>query len=85
MLEMWGAEPEYTDKGIVAHTICHNAIGHGSRKLYYYDSTRLFVCYSNCGTFDIFDLCIKVKKIQDGVDWELYDAMAFIADYFGFS
>lgn len=85
LLEMWGGEPEYTDKGIVAHTICHNPIGRGSRKLYYYDSTHLFVCYSNCGTFDIFDLCIKVKKIQDGADWELYDAMAFIADYFGFS
>lgn len=82
---MWGAEPEYTDKGIVAHTICHNPIGRGSRKLYYYDSTRLFICYTHCGTFDIFDLCIKVKKIQDGVDWVLYDAMAFIADYFGFS
>lgn len=82
---MWGGEPEYTDKGIVAHTICHNTIGHGSRKLYFYSSTRLFVCYTHCGTFDIFDLCIKVKKLQDGVDWELYDAMAFIADYFGFS
>lgn len=85
LLEMWGGEPEYTDKGIVTHTICHNTIGHGSRKLYFYSSTRLFVCYTHCGTFDIFDLCIKVKKIQDGVDWELYDAMAFIADYFGFS
>ena len=85
LLEMWGGEPEYTDKGIVAHTICHNAIGHGSRKLYYYSSTRLCICYTHCGTFDIFDLCIKVKKIQDGIDWKLYDAMAFIADYFGFS
>lgn len=85
LLEMWGGEPEYTDKGIVAHTICHNTIGRGSRKLYFYSSTRLFVCYTHCGTFDIFDLCIKVKKLQDGVDWELYDAMAFIADYFGFS
>ena len=85
LLEMWGGEPEYTDKGIVAHTICHNAIGLGSRKLYYYSSTRLFICFTHCGTFDIFDLCIKVKKMQDGIDWKLYDAMAFIADYFGFS
>lgn len=85
LLEMWGGEPEYTDKGIVAHTICHNPIGHGSRKLYYYSSTRLFICYTHCGTFDIFELCIKIKKIQEGLDWKLYDAMSFIADYFGFS
>lgn len=83
LLELWGGEPEYNQGGLVSQTICHNLPGQGSRKLYYYEQSRLFVCYTNCGTFDIFDLCIKVKNIQEHLDWELYDAMDFIAGYFG--
>lgn len=83
LLELWGGEPEYNQGGLVSQTICHNLPGQGSRKLYYYEQTQLFVCYTSCGTFDIFDLCIKVKSIQEHLDWELYDAMDFIAGYFG--
>ena len=87
LLELWGGEPEYTSKGLVAQTICHNLPGEGSRKLYYYSGTKLFVCYTGCQepSFDIFELCIKVKKKQEDKKWELYDAMEYIATYFGFS
>ena len=81
LLELWGAEPQYKDDSLICKTICHCGNSH---KLYYYDSTHLFVCYTNCGTFDIFDLAIKVKKNQEDEEWELYDAMRFIAEYFGF-
>lgn len=86
LLELWGGEPEYTDFGLLAQTICHNVPGEGSRKLYYYENTRLLRCYTGCTdpTFDIFDLCRKVKKKQENKDWELWDAMDFIAGYFGF-
>lgn len=85
LLEAWGGEPEYIDGGLISQTICHNLPGEGSRKLYYYENTRLCKCYTGCAdsTFDIFDLCIKVKKNQQGVKWELYDAMSYIAGYFG--
>ena len=44
LLIEWGGDPEYTDFGIVSTTICHNHPGEGSRKLYYYDNTGLFIC-----------------------------------------
>lgn len=86
LIEAWGGEPEYTDGGLISQTICHNLPGEGSRKLYYYENTRLFRCYTGCvdPTFDVFDLCIKVKKKQEKKEWELYDAMDYIAGYFGF-
>ena len=85
LLELWGGEPEYTDSGLIAQTICHNRPGEGSRKLYYYQNTKLFHCYTGCidPSFDCFDLAIKVAKIQKNEDWELYDAMDYIAHYFG--
>ena len=64
LLQEWQSEPAYTDFGIVAQTICHNPPGEGSRKLYYYRNTDLFQCYSNCGTFDVFELLQKVAHIQ---------------------
>lgn len=86
LLEAWGGEPEYAGNNLIAQTICHNAPNEGSRKLYYYENTKLFRCYTHCNdAFDIFELCIKVKKIQDNTEWELYDAMDYIARYFGFS
>ena len=86
LLELWGGEPEETDNGLISQTICHNLPGEGSRKLYYYENTKLFRCYTGCvePTFDIFDLAIKVAKNQKDLKWELYDAMCFIAEYFGF-
>lgn len=85
LLELWGGEPEYTDSGLIAQTICHNRPGEGSRKLYYYQNTRLFHCYTGCidPSFDCFDLTIKIAKIQKNEDWELFDAMDYIAHYFG--
>lgn len=83
LLELWGGEPEYSKDGLISQTICHNPPGEGSMKLYYYGNTRLFSCYTGCGTMDIFELCIKVMQIQKGLTWELYDAMDYIANYFG--
>lgn len=86
LLVEFGGEPEYFgDDVLVSQTICHNHPGDGSRKLYYYDNTKLFKCYTACDEyFDIFELTRKVAKIQwDKEKFELYDAMCYVAQYFG--
>lgn len=84
LLEEWGGEPEMTSYGILARTICHNLPGEGSKKLYFYENSRLFRCYTGCDdSFDIFDLVIKVKEIQEHVSIDLNEAVRFIAHWFG--
>ena len=86
LLQEWGGEPLKTSFGIVSHTICHNPPGEGSRKLYYYENSHLFRCYTGCdSTFDIFELYIKISKIQKNIDYTLGHALNYIANYFGFS
>lgn len=92
-----GGEPHPIMGGMfMAQTVCHNHPGEGSHKLYYYDNTKLFRCYTECSdTFDIFELVCKIKNIAqepktyytaDGKvgirEWELYDAVEFVAVYF---
>lgn len=68
------------------HTICHNNIGDThKKKLYYYENSGLFQCYTGCGSFDIFELVIKTKKIQDFQELQLFDAVRIVADYFSIS
>lgn len=83
LLSEWGGDPEYTSFGIVSATICHNNIGEGSRKLYYYSNTTLFQCYTDCGSFDIFELTMNVFGIQKKIEMDLNDAVRYIATRFG--
>ena len=77
-LKEHGGEPEWKGANIVSRTICHNRIeDEASHKLYYYANTKLFKCYTGCeetGGFDIFDLIRKIGKIQDHIEYTLYDA-----------
>ena len=84
LLTDWGGEPEYTDFGIICATICHNPPGDGSRKLYFYENSGLFNCYTGCnGTFDIFELAIKVFNIQNNRIIDLNEAVRWVAYHFG--
>ena len=84
LLIEWGGEPEYTNFGIIATTICHNVPGEGSRKLYYYANSTLFKCYTECDdSFDIFELTMKVMRIQKNKIFDLNDAVRYIAFRFG--
>lgn len=57
-------------------TFCH---GGDSHKLYYYDDSRLFHCYtSSCGTFDIYDLIQKAGFANDFIG-----AYQLLCSYFG--
>ena len=95
----FGGEPQIRDGIIVSKTICHNPAGEGSYKLYYYENTHLFRCYTDCGeTFDIFELVQKIKNnnneqktyySKEGIltlrPWQLFDAVEFVAIFFGYS
>ena len=86
LLQEWGGDPEYASFGILCATICHNMPGEGSKKLYYYDNSGLFRCYTGCDSyFDIFELVIKIMKIQHDKDFDLNDAVRWIAQKFGMS
>ena len=74
ILDSLGAEPEMHDEYIVARTICH---GGDSKKLYYWNNTRLFKCFTgSCGTMDIFELLQKVKQL------DLNEAVYFVVNFF---
>ena len=80
LLYSLGGNPIIKGEMIMAQTICH--AGH-SHKLYYYDNTKLFRCYTNCGdAFDIFDLILKVKETE-GIKLVLPQAVNFIIDFYG--
>ena len=75
LLEYFNAEPELYTEYIVAKTICHHGDSH---KLYYYDNTQLFKCYTgSCGSFDVFELVQKINEIED-----LNKAVYFIVNFF---
>ena len=92
-----GGEPVMINSGsFSAKTICHNLPGEGSQKLYYYDNTKLFQCYTDCaGSFDIFELVMKVKNTRAEFktnysreeivprEWVLPDAIFYVVCYFG--
>ena len=93
-----GGEPVMNNGYFISETICHNHAGDGSHKLYYYDNTKLFRCYTECEppTFDIFQLVCKVKNLAQEYkirydengnetfrEWGLYDAVQFVAIYYG--
>lgn len=85
LLEEFGANPTLQGESILCDTICHNIVGEGSRKLYYYNNTKLLKCYTDCGEyFDIFQLVVKIFDMQYGETWELPKAIAYIANKFGF-
>ena len=78
-----GGEPRLQPGGehFTARTFCH---GGDSHKLYYYNNTHLFRCYTYCSPeiFDIFELVRKVKS-QQGAEWSLPKAIQYVASYFG--
>ena len=86
LLTEWGGEPSIETWGILSTTICHNPPGEGSRKLYYYTNTDLFTCYTGgCQehSFDIFQLFQKIAHIQWNKEYDLNEAVRYIAIKFG--
>lgn len=74
-----GGEPRRQGNILICKTICHNGNSH---KLYYYENTHLFHCFTECScSMDIFELIIKIKK-QNHENWTLYNAVIYVINYF---
>ena len=74
-----GADPILREDYLVCRTICH---GGSSHKLYYYDNTKLFRCYTECSdTFDIFQLIVKLESTADR-EYPLPKAVNYVCNYF---
>lgn len=79
LLSYFGAEPHRQNNIIISRTICHCGNSH---KLFYYDNTKLFRCYTECSdVFDIGELIIKVYH-NEGKDIGLPQAVAFLKQFF---
>ena len=74
-----GADPIIKNETIISRTVCH---GGESHKLYYYNNTKLFRCFTECSdTFDVYELIIKIKK-KEGIELNLHQAINFIVNFF---
>jgi hypothetical protein len=72
-------------KNLIFQTVCHNIEKTGSFKLYYYDNTKLFSCYTECQeSFDIFDLITRNKKLIHQ-EWEFKDSIFYVMDFTGYN
>ena len=86
IVESFLGEPQLTDFGLTSKTICHNHPNDtSSRKLYYYENTHLFKCYTGCenDVFDIFELIIKCCQIQRDLELTLYEAIKYTMTILG--
>ena len=83
LVQAIGGNPSPIMNGMfTCDTICHNHEGEGSHKLYYYDNSHGFHCYTNCDYFDVYQLITKIKKIREDVDMPLPLAINYIINYF---
>lgn len=74
-----GGEPYRQNDIIIAKTICHCGKSH---KLFYYDNTKLFKCYTDCSsTFDVFQLIIKIQQTLNN-EIALPQAKKYITSFF---
>ena len=79
LLMTLGADPIMKNDYIICRTICH---GGSSHKLYYYENTKLFRCYTECSdTFDILQLIVKINSTNN-YNYPLPKAIDYICNYF---
>lgn len=86
LMKKLGAD-RYKDEGshIIFPTICHNEnADDASMKLYYYKNTKVFVCYTSCGTMSIFKF-LKHYYEERGIeyDWvtDIYNVVIDCANF----
>ena len=73
LMETLGAE-DYVEKNgyVIFPTICHNEDAtEASMKLYYYENSHLFQCYTSCGTMGIFQFMRHYYECR-GITYDWY-------------
>lgn len=59
------AQVRYGNNCLIFPTVCHNDLGHeASHKLYYYESSKRFYCYTNCKGMSVYDFIINAYKAR---------------------
>ena len=93
LMQTLGAE-DYIEKPgyIIFPTICHNEdASDASMKLYYYENSHIFTCYTNCGNQTIFQLLKNYYETRNyDYDWyqDIYKVILDCSNYnpnFGFA
>jgi hypothetical protein len=80
LLKDLGSEEPHIDKdnNLIFTTVCHNS-NSGSHKLYYYNDTKSFRCYTECSdSFDIYEL-IRRSKLQKNIKLSFYECIKYVA------
>lgn len=55
----------YGNDCLIFPTICHNElVANPSHKLYYYENTKRFYCYTNCKAMSVYDFIINSYKAR---------------------
>ena len=65
---------EFTEKAgyVIFPTICHNVdVSEASMKLYYYENSHIFMCYTKDGPMTIFSF-LKHYYESRGIDYDWY-------------
>lgn len=71
-----GVQGNWIDEStLLFETVCHNHKGEGSHKLYYYGNTKLFYCYTGCGSFDIFELLSKMNIVENNEELTIEESI----------
>ena len=78
MKELGSQEPiPDKDGNLYFQTICHCGKKH---KLLYYTESKMFMCYTNCGTMSIYDLISQVNGYE-----EFRESFSYLAKFLGVS
>lgn len=84
LFEELGLSVNYENEDtLILETACHNNIGEGSHKLYYYDNkdrgtSPFMTCYTNCGTFDLLEFLQRFFYQQYNKKLTLLDVAEYI-------
>nr|DAH73329.1 MAG TPA: DNA primase [Caudoviricetes sp.] len=84
LMQKFGANEYKKDSssdGLIFPTICHNSDSH-KFKLYYYPSTKLFHCYTSCGSMSLYDFIMKMNGWRED-DKGFSKAYQFLAEFKG--
>lgn len=80
LVDLGSNPPHKVKDGYAFQTICH---GGDSHKLYYYENTHSFYCYTECGYMDVYELVINAKKKAQGINYTFGQAIAYVANIAG--
>ena len=64
-----------TDEYNTYSTVCHNHDGSGSCKLYYYKSSKVFYCYTNCQNLDVVGL------VESALELDFKKAISYLSKF----